>query len=111
LEVLMAANCVRDLIYDVGMHSGEDTEFYLKKGFRVIAFEANSDLAASARSKFHDYIAKDKLVIVQRGHDTTLLFSKKNALSPWRQALVDCAPPRWRSLRAYPRGSRPNFVP
>jgi FkbM family methyltransferase len=64
LEVLMAANCVRDLIYDVGMHSGEDTEFYLKKGFRVIAFEANSDLAASARSKFHDYIAKDKLVIV-----------------------------------------------
>jgi FkbM family methyltransferase len=60
----MAANCVRDLIYDVGMHSGEDTEFYLKKGFRVIAFEANSDLAASARSKFHDYIAKDKLVIV-----------------------------------------------
>jgi hypothetical protein len=54
---------------------------------------------------------KDKLVIVQRGHDTTLLFSKKNALSPWRQALVDCAPPRWRSLRAYPRGSRPNFVP
>ncbi len=25
-----------DLIYDVGMHTGEDTEFYLRKGFRVV---------------------------------------------------------------------------
>jgi hypothetical protein len=30
---------------------------------------------------------KDKLVIVQRGHDTTLLFSKKNALSPLASGL------------------------
>ena len=30
-----------DLIFDVGLHRGEDTEFYLKKGFRVVAFEAN----------------------------------------------------------------------
>ena len=28
-----------DLIYDVGMHKGEDTEFYLSKGFRVIALK------------------------------------------------------------------------
>jgi hypothetical protein len=49
---------------------------------------SHPDLAASARSKFHDYIAKDKLVIVQRGrHDTTLLFSKKNALSPLASGL------------------------
>ena len=26
-----------DLIYDVGMHQAEDTEFYLHKGFRVVA--------------------------------------------------------------------------
>jgi FkbM family methyltransferase len=61
----MAAGYVRDLIYDVGMHRGEDTEFYLKKGFRVIAFEANSDLVASARTKFSDYIGNGKLVIVE----------------------------------------------
>ena len=30
-----------DLIYDVGMHRAEDTEFYLAKGFRVIAVEAS----------------------------------------------------------------------
>ena len=28
------------LIYDVGAHKGEDTEYYLRKGFRVIAIEA-----------------------------------------------------------------------
>jgi FkbM family methyltransferase len=65
VEVLMAAGYLRDLIYDVGMHKGEDTEFYLKKGFRVIAFEADSDLAASARTKFSDYIENGKLIIVE----------------------------------------------
>lgn len=24
----------KDLVYDIGMHKGEDTEFYLRKGFR-----------------------------------------------------------------------------
>ena len=61
----MASGYSRDLIYDVGMHQGEDTEFYLKKGFRVIAFEANPDLAASARAKFGDYIGNGKLVVVE----------------------------------------------
>ncbi len=34
-----------DLIYDVGMHKGEDADYYLKKGFRVIGFEAIPELA------------------------------------------------------------------
>jgi len=29
------------LIYDVGDHKGEDTEFYLKKGFSVIAIDSS----------------------------------------------------------------------
>ena len=29
-----------DLIFDIGMHIGQDTEVYLKKGFRVVAVEA-----------------------------------------------------------------------
>ena len=28
-----------NLIYDVGLHHGQDTDFYLKKGFDVVAFE------------------------------------------------------------------------
>ncbi len=55
----------KDLIYDVGMHVGEDTEYYLKKGFRVIAFEANPDLANFCRAKFLYYINDGRLVIVE----------------------------------------------
>jgi FkbM family methyltransferase len=55
---------VGDLIYDVGMHDGTDTDFYLKKGFRVVAIEADPALVAQARDRFSDAIAADRLVIV-----------------------------------------------
>lgn len=55
----------RDLIYDVGMHCGEDTVFYLRKGFRVVAFEANPTLIAECRARLHDYIERGQLTIVE----------------------------------------------
>lgn len=54
----------RDLIYDVGMCTGEDTAFYLKKGFRVIAFEADPDLIAMAKAQFADAIRSERLRVV-----------------------------------------------
>lgn len=54
-----------DLIYDVGMHKGEDTDYYLKKGFRVVGFEADPDLAAHCRSRFSDDIKNGRLVVVE----------------------------------------------
>jgi FkbM family methyltransferase len=53
-----------DLIFDVGMHFGEDTDFYLRKGFRVVAFEANPDFVQHCRARFSDAIAADRLTIV-----------------------------------------------
>lgn len=55
------------LIFDVGMHHGRDTEFYLLKGFRVVAVEANPLLAGSGRKKFAEYIRSGQLVIVEAG--------------------------------------------
>ena len=40
-----------DLIYDIGMHEGEDSEFYLLKGFRVVAVEADPDLCQAAAER------------------------------------------------------------
>lgn len=40
------------LIYDVGGHLGEDTDFYLKKGFKVVAIEANPGLAERLSERF-----------------------------------------------------------
>lgn len=42
---------VDDLIYDVGLNVGQDAEFYLKKGFRVVGIEANPVVADVARSR------------------------------------------------------------
>lgn len=55
----------KDLVYDVGMHKGEDTDFYLKKGFRVIGFEADPDLTAHCRNRFSEEIRNGKLIIVE----------------------------------------------
>jgi FkbM family methyltransferase len=51
------------LIFDVGMHTGQDTDFYLKKGFDVVAVEANPALVEGARERFRDAIACGRLVI------------------------------------------------
>lgn len=54
-----------DLIYDVGMHKGEDTEFYLRKGFRVIGIEADPDLVIFCREKFETFVKRGQLTIVE----------------------------------------------
>ena len=53
-----------NLVYDFGLHRGEDTEFYLKKGFRVVAVEANPELVQECKSKFSNEITLDRLSIV-----------------------------------------------
>jgi FkbM family methyltransferase len=54
-----------DLIYDVGAHKGEDAEFYLRKGFRVVAFEADPDLIASCRGRLKEFVDNGLLTIIE----------------------------------------------
>jgi FkbM family methyltransferase len=53
------------LIYDVGAHLGEDTNFYLKKGFKVVAIEANPVLAETLRERFRASVADGSLVVIE----------------------------------------------
>ena len=53
------------LVYDVGMHKGEDTELYLKRGLRVVGIEADPFLADYCRTKFAAEISKRQLNIVE----------------------------------------------
>ena len=55
----------KDLIYDFGMHKGEDTEFYLRKGFRVIAFEANPELVRLCRNRLKGFIDQGQLTVIE----------------------------------------------
>ena len=56
--------CDPTLIYDVGAHRGEDTEFYLKKGFRVVAIEAGPRLSSMLSERFAAEIAADRLTVL-----------------------------------------------
>lgn len=55
-----------DLIFDIGCHAGEDSDFYLKKGFRVVAVEANPDLCSQLKTKFADQIAAGQFTLVEK---------------------------------------------
>jgi FkbM family methyltransferase len=52
------------LIYDVGAHKGEDTEFYLKKGFRVIAIEAMPEFCESINNRLSEYVKSGALTVL-----------------------------------------------
>jgi FkbM family methyltransferase len=87
-----------DLIYDVGLHHGEDTAYYLKKGFRVIAFEADPDLAAACRHMFSEEIKTGKVTIVEgaivpptHGTDKTIKFYKNKDIDVWGTVVEDWA--------------------
>ncbi len=54
-------------IYDVGMHIGQDTAFYLKKGFRVVAIEANCLLVEAALRHFSPFVRSGQLSILNLG--------------------------------------------
>lgn len=78
---------VDDLIYDVGLHRGEDTAFYLALGYRVVAFEADPENARHCRDRFASEIADGRLTIVDGaiappGTDS-ITFYRSSRLSMW----------------------------
>ena len=52
------------LIYDVGAHLGEDTDFYLRKGFKVVAIEANPVLVEKLKERFRSNLSDGSLTVV-----------------------------------------------
>lgn len=90
----------QDLVYDVGMHKGEDTDYYLKKGFRVVGFEADPDLADQCRSRFSDKITSGELIVIEgaiaelpsgEASDRTIKFFKNKNISVWGTVVDDWA--------------------
>jgi len=52
------------LVFDLGMNNGDDTASYLAAGHRVVALEANPELAAAARHRFAPEISEGRLTIL-----------------------------------------------
>jgi len=53
-----------DLIYDVGWNDGDDGAYYLIRGFKVLAIEANPLLAARLEQRFAREVAEGRLRIL-----------------------------------------------
>lgn len=78
-----------DLIYDLGLHKGEDTDFYLRKGFRVVSVEANQALAAACAQRFADDVAAGRLTVVPKAISRTpgvIDFYVNDHVSEWGTA-------------------------
>jgi FkbM family methyltransferase len=61
------AGVVRDLIFDIGVNHGEDSEFYTAKGFRVVGVEADPILAERSRQALHRQIASGQMILENVG--------------------------------------------
>jgi hypothetical protein len=75
-----------DLIFDIGMHNGEDSEFYLKKGFRVVAVEAVESLCTAVAEQLAESVDTRRLVIVNKAiaaQEGPVRFYLNEPLSVW----------------------------
>lgn len=61
------AHWERKIIYDVGFFDGSDTEFYLKKGFKVVGIDANPQAISKGTQQFSQYIETGQLVLLNVG--------------------------------------------
>ena len=89
----------RDLVYDIGLHKGEDSLFYLLKGFRVVAIEADPDLVGHCQERLADFVNQGRLTIVHgaivdpgvAAADGKVTFFKNDENSVWGTVCEDWA--------------------
>lgn len=54
-----------NLIFDIGFHKGEDTRYYLYKGYNVIAVDACGKLISDGEKQFHEEVKSGRLILNQ----------------------------------------------
>lgn len=56
-----------DLIYDVGLFDGTDTAYYLSRGYKVVAIDANPQMVENAKKRFSREICSGQLTALNVG--------------------------------------------
>jgi len=61
-----------NLIFDIGCNNGDDTDFYLRKGFKVVALDADKSLCDEVSKRFVAEIKSGQLEVIYSavGHKT-----------------------------------------
>ncbi|HKY42452.1 MAG TPA: FkbM family methyltransferase [Pyrinomonadaceae bacterium] len=57
----------RKLIFDIGLHNGDDAAYYLALGNRVVGVEANPLLAAACTTRFSAEIEQGRMTVINSG--------------------------------------------
>jgi hypothetical protein len=80
-----------DLIFDIGVNTGQDTEAYLNAGYRVLAVEASPVLTTQLTKKFKFSIQNNRLTLLNVGisnvSNTVLPFYLNVHRSEWSSFL------------------------
>ena len=75
------------LIFDIGLHQGHDSEFYLRKGFRVVGIEAAPVLCKAVEERLTQYVRSGALTIVNKAiadrQARTVKFYVNNRKTDW----------------------------
>jgi FkbM family methyltransferase len=83
-----------NLIFDLGFHNGDDADFYLKKGFKVVAIEANPDLINKGKKRFALEIENGQLKLLHNAitdkHGTADFFIHPNN-DDWSSCFMNIA--------------------
>ena len=74
----------QNLIYDIGMHKGEDAAFYLAKGFKVVGIEANPELCLEVAQRL-SFFGERLRIVNATIHDRagTISFYVNDRVSVW----------------------------
>jgi len=93
----MSGPVKRSLIFDLGVYEGQDSRFYLDKGFVVVGVEAHPAYAENARKIFASEIAGGRYYLVERAiwdkADLSIQFHTRGAQSSIIKAYADSGGP------------------
>lgn len=53
-----------ELVFDVGMSNGVDTSYYLARGYKVVAIDADPKIVEEARDRFQDALIGKRLILL-----------------------------------------------
>ena len=56
-----------NLIFDLGFHNGDDTAYYLQRGYRVVGVDANPSMIETGKQRFERPIAEGRLMLRNAG--------------------------------------------
>ena len=65
----------KQLIFDIGFHKGEDTRYYLYKGYNVVAVDAAENLIMEGKNMFQKEVESGQLILehsVVSSHDNKI---------------------------------------